>query len=206
MTLQTQQPTPEHSPAVLTDEQRRRVADALENAQSVNTRRNYAGQFRKFCEWCEHRNRAALPAPPEVVAAYPTELVSDGKSMSTVRFSVAAIVDAHRRVGLESTVNAGVSETLYGLAGQTDVNQKQAKLLDAYALVAHRLHRRVVAMKRKACPADPARSDPQTENPTSEDRCRTRAAPITRRPAATSAMSEHCRSSSLPRGVSSGGR
>ena len=57
MTLQTQQPTPEHSPAVLTDEQRRRVADALENAQSVNTRRNYAGQFRKFCEWCEHRDR-----------------------------------------------------------------------------------------------------------------------------------------------------
>ena len=74
--------------------------------------------------------------------------------MSTVRFAVAAIVDAHRRVGLESTVNAGVSETLRGLAGQTDVNQKQAKLLDADALMAHRLHRRVVAMKRKACPAD----------------------------------------------------
>ena len=53
MTLQTQQPTPEHSPAVLTDEQRRRVADALENAQSENTRRNYAGQFRKFRTWCE---------------------------------------------------------------------------------------------------------------------------------------------------------
>ena len=33
MTLQTQHPTPEHSPAVLTDEQRGRVADALENAQ-----------------------------------------------------------------------------------------------------------------------------------------------------------------------------
>ena len=37
MTLQTQHPTPEHSPAVLTDEQRQRVADALENAQSENT-------------------------------------------------------------------------------------------------------------------------------------------------------------------------
>ena len=50
MTLQTQQPTSEHSPAVLTDEQRRRVADALENAQSENTRRNYAGQYRKFSD------------------------------------------------------------------------------------------------------------------------------------------------------------
>ena len=48
MTLQTQHTA--NAPATLTDEQRRRVADALENAQSVNTRRNYAGQFRKFCE------------------------------------------------------------------------------------------------------------------------------------------------------------
>ena len=35
-------------PAALTDEQRRRVADALESAQSENTRINYASQFGKF--------------------------------------------------------------------------------------------------------------------------------------------------------------
>ena len=46
MTLQTQHTA--NAPATLTDEQRRRVADALENAQSENTRRNYAGQYRKF--------------------------------------------------------------------------------------------------------------------------------------------------------------
>ena len=102
MTLQTQQPTPEHSPAVLTDEQRRRVADALENAQSENTRRNYAGQYRKFRAWCEREGQPALPAQPEVVAAYATELAEDGKSMSMVRLAVASIVDTHRRVGLDS--------------------------------------------------------------------------------------------------------
>ena len=37
MTLQTQHTA--NAPATLTDEQRRRVADALENAQSENTRR-----------------------------------------------------------------------------------------------------------------------------------------------------------------------
>ena len=42
MTLRTQQPTTENAPAILTDEHRRRVADALESAQSENTRRNYA--------------------------------------------------------------------------------------------------------------------------------------------------------------------
>ena len=73
MTLQTQHIV--NIPATLTDEQRRRVSDALENAQSVNTRRNYAGQFRKFRAWCEGEGQSALPASPEVVAAYAAELV-----------------------------------------------------------------------------------------------------------------------------------
>ena len=105
-----------NAPAILSDEQRRRVSDALENAQSANTRRNYAGQFRKFSDWCEREKQLPLPASPEVVAAYVAELAKDGKSMSTVRLVVSAIVDAHKRVGLESPVNAGVTETLRGLA------------------------------------------------------------------------------------------
>ena len=70
MVLQTQQPTPENSPAVLTEEQRRRVANVLENAQSENTRKNYASQFRKFRTWCEQESYSPLPAQPEVLAAY----------------------------------------------------------------------------------------------------------------------------------------
>ena len=67
MTLQTQHTA--NAPVTLTDEQRRRVTDALENAQSVNTRRNYSGQFRKFRDWCEREEQSPLPASPEVVAA-----------------------------------------------------------------------------------------------------------------------------------------
>ena len=61
MTLQAHD-TIDNAPAVLTDEQRRRVADALENAQSENTRRNYAGQFHKFRTWCEQEIYSSLPA------------------------------------------------------------------------------------------------------------------------------------------------
>ena len=125
-----------NAPVTLTDEQRRRISDALENAQSVNTRRNYAGQYRKFRVWCECEEQSPLPASPEVVAAYAVELADEGKSLSTVRLAVASIVDAHRRVGLESPVNAGVAETLRGLMRQVGVNQKQAKPLDADALAA----------------------------------------------------------------------
>ena len=74
---------PQHTanvPATLTDEQRGRVADALENAQAEDTRRNYAGQYRKFREWCDREGQSALPAQPEVVAAY--AMVHVGQSIS----------------------------------------------------------------------------------------------------------------------------
>ena len=138
MTLQTQQQTSEKAPAILTDEQRRRVADALESAQSENTRRNYASQFGKFRNWCEQEDYSPLPAQPEVLAAYAVELADDEKSMSTIRLAVAAIVDAHRSTGLESPQTAGVTETLRGLSRQIGVSQKQARPLDADALAAIR--------------------------------------------------------------------
>ena len=114
MTLQRHQQTTERAPAVLTDEQRQRVADALEDAQADNTRRNYASQFGKFRLWCEREDQSPLPVQPEVLAAYAAELADEGKSMSTVRLAVSSIVDAHRRVGLDSPVTAGVSEMLRG--------------------------------------------------------------------------------------------
>ena len=128
----------ENSPAVLTDEQRRRVADALESAQPENTRKNYASQVGRFRAWCEQEGYSWLPAQPEVLAAYDAEFADEGKSMSTIRLAVAAIVDAHRHVSLESPVTAGVSETLRGLSRQLGVNQKQARPLDADALAAIR--------------------------------------------------------------------
>ena len=138
MPLRTQQSTSENAPAVLTNEQRRRVVDALKSAQSENTRRNYASQFGKFRSWCEQESYPPLPAQPEVLAAYAVELADDGKSMSTIRLAIAAIVDAHRRLGLESPQTAGVTETLRGLSRQVGVSQKQARPLDADALAAIR--------------------------------------------------------------------
>ncbi len=114
------------------------MADALESSQSENTCKNYASQLRQFRSWCHQENYSALPASPEVVAAYAAELAEDGKSMSTIRLAVAAIVDAHRSVGLESPQTAGISETLRGLSRQVGVSQKQARPLDADALAAIR--------------------------------------------------------------------
>ena len=137
MTLQTHEKF-DNAPAVLTEEQRRRVADALARAQSENTRKNYASQLRQSQIWWRQENYSPLPAQPEVVASYAAELAEDGKSMSTVLLAVAAIVDAHRRVGLESPQTTRVSETLLGLSRQVGISQTQARPLDAVALAAIR--------------------------------------------------------------------
>ena len=118
MTLQTQRPTTENAPAISIEDQRRRVADSLEGAQSGTTRKNYASQFRKFGIWCEQENFSSLPAQPKVLAAYAAELADEGRSMFTIRLAMAAIGDAHRRVGLESPQSAGIRETLRGLSRQ----------------------------------------------------------------------------------------
>lgn len=57
-----------------------------------------------------------MPAFPQMGAAYAEELADGVKCMSSVRLAVAAMVDAHRRTGLEFPVNAAGSETLRSLA------------------------------------------------------------------------------------------
>ena len=138
MVLELQQPTSRTSPAILTEDHRRRVADALDNAQSENTRKNYASQFRKFRRWCDREGYSPLPARSEVLAAYAAALADDGKSMSTIRLAAASVIDAHKRLGLESPQTAGVTETLRGLSREIGVSQKQARPLDADALAAIR--------------------------------------------------------------------
>ena len=112
------------------------MAAALENAQSENTRRNYASQYGKFRTWCELEGYSPIPTQPEVLATYAAALADDGKIMSTIRLAVAAMVDAHRRVGLKSPQTAGVTETLRGLSRQVGVRHKQARPLYADALAA----------------------------------------------------------------------
>ena len=120
MTLQTQQPTTDNLQAVLTDEQRRRVADALESAQSENTRKNYASQFGKFRSWCDQEDFSYLPAQPEVLAAYAAELADDGKSMSTIRLAVAADRRCPQACGTGLTSDFLINDIYNGLsrAGQ----------------------------------------------------------------------------------------
>jgi integrase len=71
----------------------------LEASQSPRTKKTYCSQWKVFSTFCAQHGLPALPASPEVVAAYLTARAST-VCASTLSVSLAAIDDAHSRAGL----------------------------------------------------------------------------------------------------------
>ena len=65
----------------LTDQDRRRIKDALDHSVSANTPGMYASTWRSFEEWAQARGVPALPDSPELVAACLLEL-AEGRKLS----------------------------------------------------------------------------------------------------------------------------
>jgi integrase len=79
-----------------------RYADA---ATSDNTKKAYASQWDRFCEWCaaqEGEALTAMPAAPVTVALYLASLADRGLSAASIDVALAAISKAHEVKGLES--------------------------------------------------------------------------------------------------------
>ena len=118
----------------LTDQDRRRIEDALDHSVSANTRTMYASAWNSFDEWTQARGVPSLPAPPELVAAYLLELAEEREvSVATIRLHKAAITAIHCSTGHE-----GVKRVMGGIARSSGRAQRQAKPLTAEALAAVR--------------------------------------------------------------------
>jgi site-specific recombinase XerD len=65
-------------------------------AKSEATRRAYASDLRDFDAWCRREKRAALPATPETVALYVTQLAQTGRTAATIQRRMAAISQVHQ--------------------------------------------------------------------------------------------------------------
>jgi len=77
-------------------EQAREYARA---GKAPNTRRAYATGWKLFEAWCVRVSLKPLPAAPETVALFLTELASGGAKPSTIALRLAAIVARHRDAG-----------------------------------------------------------------------------------------------------------
>ena len=79
----------------------RRASEIAQKARATNTLRAYASDWDDFCSWCNAQSLASLPAEPETVILYLTELSSHVKA-STLARRVATISQAHQLKGIES--------------------------------------------------------------------------------------------------------
>ena len=78
----------------------RRASDFARAENAANTRRAYRSDIAAFQAWCAGRGVAALPAAPEVVAAFLSAEADRGVKASTIGRRVAAIRYAHRLADL----------------------------------------------------------------------------------------------------------
>jgi site-specific recombinase XerD len=94
---------------------RERIATYAENSKAANTWKAYKADLRDFAAWCAARNLSLLPASPETVAAYLTDLAQNRK-VATIQRRLSSISQQHAATSYETpTRSAVVRLTMQGI-------------------------------------------------------------------------------------------
>jgi integrase len=113
-------------PAGLTPDDVAGILEDAANARSESTRRVYDSAWRQFARFCDERGAVALPAAPEIVAAW----VRQRPSVASVDLALAAIRARHEDVGLTSpTLDVGVVKVREGVRRRLGVATEKAHAL-----------------------------------------------------------------------------
>ena len=91
-----------------------RASEFIQQSKSKNTIRAYRADWCHFEIWCRSHAQASLPATPETVALYVTDLSSTHKT-ATITRRISAISQAHQIAGLETPTKS--SQVRLVLAG-----------------------------------------------------------------------------------------
>ena len=130
--------------AGLSAEDNDRLTELYTHELSANTRKNYRVQWSGFVNWAQSRGFCALPALPDVVAAYLAERFEKYQHKpATLRLAASAIGHFHRVARLDNPSESGkVRSTLSGATRKAGLLQKQARGLTESDLE---------AIKKSAC-------------------------------------------------------
>ena len=79
-----------------------RTREYLAASKSEATIRAYRADLRHFEAWCDAHGQAALPAVPEAVADYLSDLAGANVATATITRRLSAISQAHKMAGLET--------------------------------------------------------------------------------------------------------
>ncbi|MET8453496.1 tyrosine-type recombinase/integrase [Streptomyces sp. NPDC005209] len=101
-------------PASRTDGLSAEARAAVEAGIPAETRRGYAGDWRRFTAWCADNGRQALPATGDTLTEYMTHLKREDKSPATMDRALASIAVAHAAAGLAKPSTVGARRVLKG--------------------------------------------------------------------------------------------
>ena len=110
-----------------------KLARAVAATRAPATLRAYRSDWADFTVWCRHLGVEPLPAAPEVLAAYLSELAQPGDdrppaAVATIERRLSAVAQAHRVAGLGSPrTDPLVAETLRGVRRLLGVAPKGRK-------------------------------------------------------------------------------
>ena len=96
-----------------------RASEFIHQSRASNTVRAYRADWEHFTAWCRSHGQPSLPATPETVALYVTDLTVTHKT-ATITRRISAISQAHQIAGMETPtgsaqvrlVMAGIRRTL----------------------------------------------------------------------------------------------
>ena len=84
-------------------------------SRAPNTRSALAHSWKTFTEWCDAAGREALPASPETVELFLTDLGRTRK-VSTLQLYLWAISQTHKAKGLPAPITAGARQVIAAVA------------------------------------------------------------------------------------------
>lgn len=118
----------------------RTAEEFLRAAKAENTRRAYRAAWEAFLGWCEATEQRSLPASPDVLVLYLSELAGRGRHPSTIHQALSAIRAAHEAAGYRPspTVDPLVREAMRGVRrrlGVAPYRQVDALLTDSLRLM-----------------------------------------------------------------------
>jgi integrase len=74
----------------------------LDESEALNTRRAHRSDWADFTSWCVERGLASLPADPQTVARYASDLAERGRKVATITRRLSSISQAHQAQELDS--------------------------------------------------------------------------------------------------------
>jgi site-specific recombinase XerD len=84
-----------------------RIATYAAHSKAAHTWKAYQADLRDFTAWCETYRTTSLPASPEIVAAYLTDVAQCCK-VATIQRRLSAISQRHAAAGLESPTRSAI--------------------------------------------------------------------------------------------------